>query len=71
MSGEGTPNRRQTADARILVALVRHRLPGVTPDGRGIQLPRREPATPPQRIDLQDLADLGQLAQPRVFQRAG
>ena len=26
MSGEGTPNRRKTADARILVALVRHRL---------------------------------------------
>jgi hypothetical protein len=26
MSGEGAPNRRQMADARILVALVRHKL---------------------------------------------
>jgi len=48
----------------------RGEVPGIAPHGRGIQLPRREPAAPAEGIDLQYLADFGQPAQPRVFQRA-
>jgi len=48
----------------------RGEVPGIAPHGRGIQLPWREPAAPAEGIDLQYLADFGQPAQPRVFQRA-
>src|SRR5215469_10995934 len=72
--GRGQRARDQVARREVVgppaVPRERGEVPGVAPDGRGVQLPRCEPAATAEGIDLEYLADFGQPAHPRVAQRA-
>jgi hypothetical protein len=72
--GHGQRTRDQVARHEVVrppaVPRERGEVPGVAPDGGGVQLPRRESAALAECVDLQYLADFGQPTQSRVFQRA-